>query len=76
MTISQEWWKDYRRYVGLFIMGLGIIAVLTSGALAFAKLVTVEVAVNAVTVSVLFLGLPGFIIHIVTIIREKNRDGV
>lgn len=74
MTESQLWWKGYRRYAGLAIMGLGLIAVIVIGALAFARLVTVETASSALAFSVLLIGLPGFVLHIVTIIRTRNRD--
>ena len=75
MTDMELWRKGYRRYAGLALMGVGVIAAIIVGTLAFAKLVSVETASGAIAVSVLFICLPGFLLHIVTMIRTRNRDG-
>jgi len=56
-------------------MALGVVAVLAVGALAFEKVVTVETAVTAVAASVLLVVLPGFLLHIVTVVRARRGSG-
>jgi hypothetical protein len=55
-------------------MALGVIAGLTTGVLAFERLVTVETAYQAIVVFVVMLALPGFVLNIITIIRRRGND--
>lgn len=75
MTQPQQWWKGPRRYAGLLLMGLFVLTGLASGILAFEKVVTTETAYGAMTVSFFVIGLPGFILHMVTVIRTRNSNG-
>ena len=75
MIKPQKRWKGPWRYAGLLLMGLGVLAALTNGALAFERLITVEKAQAAIFVSVLLLGLPGFVLHMVTVVCRKRGDG-
>ena len=77
MTMPREWWKGPWRYAGLLLMGLGVIAGLVTGILAFERLVTVETAYSAMAVSFFVFGLPGFVLHmitVVTVVRMKRRN--
>jgi len=75
MTTTRNWWKAPWRYAGLLLMGLAVIAGMTSGALAFGRLITVETAINAVAAFLVLLFLPGFVLHIIAIIRARSSNG-
>ena len=75
MTEPREWWKGPWRYSGLLLMGFSVLTGLASGILAFEKLVTVETAYGAIAISFFLIGLPGFILHMVTVVRTRKSNG-
>jgi hypothetical protein len=75
MAIAEQRRKGSWRYAGLVLMAFGVVAVLAIGALAFGKVVTVETAVSAVAASVSLILLPGFLLHIVTVVRARRGSG-
>jgi lipopolysaccharide export LptBFGC system permease protein LptF len=71
----EEWWRRPRRYVGLLLMGLGVLIGVVSGVLAFERVITVEIAYGAMAISLFLLGLPGFVLHMVTVARIRKSNG-
>jgi hypothetical protein len=75
MTKIQDWWKGPRRHIGLLLMGLSVLVGVTTGVLAFEKVVTVEMAYGAMVTAFLLLFLPGFILHLVVVARTRGSNG-
>lgn len=61
-----------RRLLGLSIMGMAVVAAITTGALAFKGVVSTDVAITIIAWSV-FLGIiPGFILHMIAVVRQSK----
>jgi len=72
MTQTPEWLKAPRRYAGLLLMGLFVLASVASGVLAFAHIMTAETVYGVMIVCFFLLGLPGFVLHMVTVARNRR----
>lgn len=65
------------RWLGLALMGTTVLAAITSGALAFKGMISVDDTISIIRWCILLLGVPGFVLHMIVVRqqwKEKHRN--
>lgn len=65
------------KWLGLALMGVAVLATITSGALAFNGMISVDDTISIIRWCVLLLGVPGFVLHMIVVRqqwKEKHRS--